>query len=348
MKRLRAARERAEAAWKKLQDSQPLVVIGTATCGRAAGAIDVVEAFRAELEERALAANVVEAGCIGNCYVEPVVCVQRPSEPAVAYGNVDAKSAAQIVESHLAAGKPLAKHALGTIGPSTFEGIPNLWEQPFFRPQVRRVLRRCGFIDPESLDHYLATDGYKGLEKALSMAPEQIIAAVEKAGLRGRGGAGFPTFRKWQFCHDAPGDEKYLICNADEGDPGAFMNRSVLESDPHAVLEGMVIAGRAIGASEGYIYCRAEYPLALERLKTSIAAAEKLGILGDDVLGSGFSFQIELKEGAGAFVCGEETALIASIEGRRGMPRTPPPFPAIAGLGGKPTNNNKQVSRGWG
>ncbi|MDH3520718.1 MAG: FAD-dependent oxidoreductase, partial [Myxococcales bacterium] len=246
--------------------------------------------------------------------------------------------------AHLGNGEPLAAHALGTLGEGSFDGIPNLWMQPFFRPQVRRVLRRCGFIDPRSLDHYLATDGYKGLEKALSMAPEAIISEVERAGLRGRGGAGFPTFRKWRFCREAPSEQKYLICNADEGDPGAFMNRSVLESDPHAVLEGMIIAGRAIGASTGYVYCRAEYPLALERLRASIADAESMGILGNDVLGSGFSFHIEVKEGAGAFVCGEETALIASIEGHRGMPRTRPPFPAISGLWGKPTIINNVES----
>lgn len=344
MKGLQTARRRAEAAWKQLQQSQPLVMVGTATCGRSAGAGEVVEAFREELTKRQLEANVIEVGCIGSCYIEPIACVQRPSEPAVAYGNVDATVAAKIVASHLANGEPLAHCALGAIGASDLDGIPNLWEQPFFKPQVRRVLRRCGFIDPQSLDHYLATDGYKGLEKALEMAPEQIIAEVEKAGLRGRGGAGFPTFRKWRFCRDAPGEEKYLVCNADEGDPGAFMNRSVLESDPHAVLEGMIIAGRAIGASTGYVYCRAEYPLALERLRASIADAEQQGILGDDILGSGSRFRIEVKEGAGAFVCGEETALIASIEGRRGMPRTRPPFPAISGLWGKPTIINNVES----
>ena len=200
------------------------------------------------------------------------------------------------------------------------------------------MLRNCGFIDPTQIDHYLAQDGYSGSGQGRwRWSPEEIIEEIKRSGLRGRGGAGFPTWRKWQFCRDAKGDEKYLICNADEGDPGAFMNRSLLEGDPHALLEGMLIAGRAIGRRHGYIYCRAEYPLALERLRVAIAQAEEYGLLGPNILGSGFAFHIKIKEGAGAFVCGEETALIASIEGKRGTPRPRPPFPAVSGLWGKPT-----------
>jgi NADH:ubiquinone oxidoreductase subunit F (NADH-binding)/NAD-dependent dihydropyrimidine dehydrogenase PreA subunit len=204
-------------------------------------------------------------------------------------------------------------------------------------PQVRIVLRNCGIIDPEVVDHYLARGGYRALERCLAATPEDVIETVKLAGLRGRGGAGFPTWQKWRFCRDTASDRRYLICNADEGDPGAFMNRSLIEGDPHAVLEGMLIAGYAIGAAHGYVYIRAEYPLAIKRLHTAIAAMKKLGLLGERILGSDFSFDVTVKEGAGAFVCGEETALIASLEGRRGMPRTRPPFPAVSGLWGKPT-----------
>ncbi len=208
------------------------------------------------------------------------------------------------------------------------------------KPQVRIALRNCGLIDPEDIRHYLAHGGYSALAKALAGKPEEVIEEVKSSGLRGRGGAGFPTGMKWEFCRRAPGQEKYLICNADEGDPGAFMDRSILEGDPHAVLEGMLIAAYAIGCHQGYIYCRAEYPLALKRLDMALQEARELGLLGEDILGSGFSFDISIKEGAGAFVCGEETALMASIEGKRGMPRTRPPFPANSGLWGKPTNIN--------
>jgi NADH-quinone oxidoreductase subunit F len=208
------------------------------------------------------------------------------------------------------------------------------------------VLRNCGSIDPTNINHYIANGGYSGLKKALSIKPEDVIEELKKSGLRGRGGAGFPTWMKWNFCRNAPGKEKYIICNADEGDPGAFMNRSLLEGDPHSVLEGMVIGAYTIGAHNAYIYCRAEYPLALERLGIAIRQMEEYGFLGKNILGSGFDLHIKIKEGAGAFVCGEETSLIASIEGKRGMPRPRPPFPAIAGLWGKPTNINNVET--WG
>ena len=201
-------------------------------------------------------------------------------------------------------------------------------------------MRNCGNIDPTIIDQYIAKDGYTGLQRALAMKPQEVIDEIKKSGLRGRGGAGFPTGNKWQFCHDAAGTPKYIICNADEGDPGAFMNRAVLEGDPHAVLEGMLIGAYGIGAAEGYIYCRAEYPLAIERLKLAMEQMEKYGLLGENIMGSGFNFHLHIKEGAGAFVCGEETALMASIEGARGMPRPRPPFPAQSGLWGKPTNIN--------
>jgi NADH:ubiquinone oxidoreductase subunit F (NADH-binding)/NAD-dependent dihydropyrimidine dehydrogenase PreA subunit len=213
-------------------------------------------------------------------------------------------------------------------------------------PQVRIVLRNCGLINPDDIDHYLARDGYASLEKSLSMPWRDVLEVVKNSGLRGRGGAGFPTWRKWLFCRETESEDRYLICNADEGDPGAFMNRSLIEGDPHALLEGMLIAGYVIGATKGFIYIRAEYPLAIERLKGAMATARQLGLLGDNILGSGFSFEIKIKEGAGAFVCGEETALIASLEGKRGMPRTRPPFPAVSGLWSKPTVINNVETLG--
>jgi NADH-quinone oxidoreductase subunit F len=219
-------------------------------------------------------------------------------------------------------------------------GLLSIREHPMIKPQVRIALRNCGLIDPEDIRQYIARGGYSALAKVLAMKPEGVIEEVKISGLRGRGGAGFPTGTKWEFCRRAPGREKYLICNADEGDPGAFMDRSILEGDPHAVLEGMLIAAYAIGCHQGYIYCRAEYPLALKRLDIALQEARELGFIGEDILGSGMNFDISIKEGAGAFVCGEETALMASIEGKRGMPRTRPPFPANSGLWGKPTNIN--------
>jgi len=224
--------------------------------------------------------------------------------------------------------------------PATLDSVPNYGDIPFYKKQKRYALANCGYINPESLEEYIGADGYEGLAKALAMKPEEVIEEVKKSGLRGRGGGGFPTGTKWQFTRNAQGDKKYVICNADEGDPGAFMDRSVLEGDPHRIVEGMIICGYAVGADEGYIYCRAEYPLAIKRLQDAIKQATEVGLLGNNIFGRGFNFTLHIKEGAGAFVCGEETALIASIEGRRGMPRPRPPFPAVSGLWGKPSNIN--------
>jgi len=331
-------RQRAQEEWKTLEDGrQPRILVGTATCGRSAGAIEVLEALQFESSRHELDCRVVEVGCIGLCYAEPMVSIFKPSRPGIVYGNVTAPMAARLIEGYLLHDDPLAAEALGVIGAGSVDGVPPLFQTPVLRHQVRRVLRNCGLIDPAKIDHYLAKDGYSGLVKALAGDSGTIIEEIKKAGLRGRGGAGFPTWRKWQFCREATGEEKYLICNADEGDPGAFMNRALLEGDPHSLLEGMLIAGKAIGATAGYIYCRAEYPLALERLRVAIQQAEEYGLLGRNILDSGFDFHIKIKEGAGAFVCGEETALIASIEGKRGTPRPRPPFPAVSGLWGKPT-----------
>jgi NADH:ubiquinone oxidoreductase subunit F (NADH-binding)/NAD-dependent dihydropyrimidine dehydrogenase PreA subunit len=253
------------------------------------------------------------------------------------YGKVTGDDAADIVEKYLEGGDIVTKNLVGVFGDRAVDGFTLLNETAVMKPQVRMVLNNCGIIDPSRIDHYIAKKGYSGLARALGLSPQQVIDEIREAGLRGRGGAGFPTWKKWQFCRDEQAGNKYLICNADEGDPGAFMNRSLLEGDPHSLIEGMITAGYAIGASTGYIYCRAEYPLALVRIREAIARATACGFLGENIMGSGFNFNLRVKEGAGAFVCGEETALIASIEGERGMPRPRPPFPAVAGLWGKPT-----------
>lgn len=281
-------------------------------------------------------ARVDFTGCHGFCEQGPIVVV----EPAgTFYTHVSVDDAAEIVTSHLRDGVPVAR--LFYHDPQSGEAIPNYGDIPFYKLQQRLILRNCGHINPERIDDYIAAGGYTALQKVLQeMRGEQIIAEVKRSGLRGRGGAGFPAAQKWEFCRREPGDIKYMICNADEGDPGAFMDRSTMEGDPHTVIEGMIIAAYAIGAAEGYIYCRAEYPLAIKRLYIALEQAEERGFLGKNILDSGFDFTIHIKEGAGAFVCGEETALMASIEGSRGMPRPRPPFPAQSGLWGKPTNIN--------
>lgn len=325
--------------WEALQHSgKPLIFVGTATCGRSAGALETLDSIQREIEKHEIDCNIIEVGCIGLCYAEPLVSIFKGNQTGICYGEVTPERAVELIGGYILDDNPLPDYALGTIGNGSMEGIlPSLFQTPVLKSQVRRILRNCGFIDPTNIEHYIANDGYGGFAKALDMNPSQIVDEIKNSGLRGRGGAGFPTWRKWQFCMDSKGAEKYLVCNADEGDPGAFMNRSLLEGDPHSVLEGMLIAGYTLGATKGYIYCRAEYPLALERLGLALQQAERYGLLGDNILDSGFSFQIKVKEGAGAFVCGEETALITSIEGDRGMPRPRPPFPAVSGLWGKPT-----------
>jgi NADH-quinone oxidoreductase subunit F len=337
----------AKKKWEELENNKdPIIYVGAASCGRAAGALDVLKGIDEFLIENKVSAKVIQVGCIGPCYLEPLVDIKLPGQPRVSYNNVTEKTLPIILKSELLGGVPHGKLALGNFGKESFHDVPRFFDLPMLKPQVRIVLRNCGFVDPEDIDQYLALDGYQGLMNALKMSPDDVIGVVRQAGLRGRGGAGFPTFKKWTVCRNAPGEQKYLICNADEGDPGAFMNRSLIESDPHAVLEGMLIAGYAIGASKGIIYIRAEYPLAIERLKNAIAQMREYGLLGDKILDSKFSFEIKIKEGAGAFVCGEETALIGSIEGKRGMPRSRPPFPAISGLYGSPTIINNVETMG--
>ncbi len=333
--------KKALLEWRVLEQvEKPCLLVGAATCGRSAGALAVIDAINKTLKEFNIEAKVIQVGCIGLCYAEPMVDIIKPGRPRISYGNLTPEIVSQLIEDYLIKDNTRPDLALGYIGDGRVDGIPALFDLPVLKPQVRIVLRNCGFIDPENINHYVANDGYKGLVRALKMEPEAIIQEIKKSGLRGRGGAGFPTWLKWDICRRELSPEKYIICNADEGDPGAFMNRSLLEGDPHSVLEGMVIGAYAIGANQGYIYCRAEYPLALERLNIALPQMEEYGFVGDNILGSGFNFHIKIKEGAGAFVCGEETALMASIEGKRGMPRARPPFPAQSGLWGKPTNIN--------
>ncbi|MCK4266903.1 MAG: NAD(P)H-dependent oxidoreductase subunit E, partial [Thermoplasmata archaeon] len=290
--------------------------------------------------------KVVEVGCIGMCCYEPMIYIQKDAKAPVVYGDLTPESVSEIIKDYLVDGNPRPDLALGTLDGEGIKGVPRLFDHPMLKPQVRIVLRNCGIIDPTDIDHYIARGGYAALQTVLQMTPEEVIEEVKGAGLRGRGGAGFPTGMKWEFCRKAEGEPKYMICNADEGDPGAFMNRSLLEGDPHAVLEGMLIAAYAIGASKGYIYVRAEYPLAIKRLNNALAQMREFDLLDDNILGSDFSFEMKIKEGAGAFVCGEETALMASIMGQRGMPRPRPPFPATSGLWGKPTTINNVETLG--
>lgn len=311
--------------------SSAQVIIGLGTCGIAAGAWDVWTAFEKELKKRKVKAELKQTGCLGLCYREVLVDVITKTWGKVTYGNITPLMVPRIVERHVINDKPVEEWVVltdGYITPDT----------DFLARQHRIVLRNCGQIDPEAIEDYIDRGGYKALQKVLAeLAPDEVISIIKESGLRGRGGAGFSTGLKWEFTRKAPGDKKYMICNADEGDPGAFMDRSVIEGDPHAVLEGVIIAAYAIGASESYIYVRAEYPLAIKRLRIAISQARERGFLGKNIMDTPFSFDIKIKEGAGAFVCGEETALIASIEGKRGMPRLRPPYPATSGLWGKPT-----------
>jgi len=307
--------KRAEDEWNELQQNKkPNIFIGAATCGRSAGALGVKQTFQDELQKRDINANIIEVGCLGPCYAEPLVNIVKPDRPNIFYRNVTSKMAVELIENYVINDNPLPQYALGTLGGKKIEGIHSLMEISFFRSQARELFRNSGFIDPTNIEHYIAHDGYKGLVTALDMKPARVIEEIKTSGLRGRGGGGFSTGTKWEFCYNASGEEKYVICNADEGDPGAFMDRSLMEADPHGLLEGMAIAGYTIGANKGYIYARAEYPLAVKRLRNAISQAREKGFLGENILEREFSFDVEVFLGAGAFVCGEETALIASIE----------------------------------
>ncbi len=315
------------------------VTVGMATCGLTAGAQPVFDEMARLLEGNGQV-TLDRVGCIGSCFLEPIVEVFDDEGGRTTYVKMTPEKAARVVSQHIGEGRIVAEYAInGPEGPADAP-TPNVEDAGFYQAQTRIVLRKCGLIDPEDVRQYVLSGGYAMLAKVLdSMEPQQVIDEVLASGLRGRGGAGFPAGRKWQFTANAASDDgvKFVACNADEGDPGAFMDRSVLESDPHAVVEAMAIAAYAIGASQGYVYIRAEYPIAVRRLEIAIAQAKELGLLGRNILGSSFSFDLGLRLGAGAFVCGEETALLASIEGNRGEPRPRPPFPAVKGLFAKPT-----------
>ena len=313
-------------------ESYVLVCGGTACVS--GGGDSVVEEFKKELAAVGLSEKVqiVVTGCLGFCEQGPIVKILPQG---TFYAQVKAADVKEIVSEHLVKGCVVQRLCYDPNQATQLVAEANI---PFYQKQHRVVLRNCGVIDPEKIEEYIARDGYKAIEKVLfEMTPEQVVDEMLKSGLRGRGGAGFPTGMKWKFAMQQPKGQKYMVCNADEGDPGAYMDRSTLEGDPHSILEAMIIAGYAIGADKGFIYIRAEYPLAIQRLQIAIAQAKEYGLLGNDILGSGFSFDIELRFGAGAFVCGEETALLQSIEGNRGMPRPRPPFPAVKGLWGCPT-----------
>jgi NADH-quinone oxidoreductase subunit F len=318
-----------------------VLVCGGTGC-TASDSQEVITGLNKEISRRGLEkeVRVVPTGCRGFCAMGPIMVIYPEG---IFYCQVQPRDVQTIVEETLVKGRVVGR--LTFKAPETYKELPRYQDIPFYSKQVRITLRNCGIIDPEKIEEYIVRGGYEGLSKALfDMTRDEVIQEVKRSGLRGRGGAGFSTGTKWEFTSRAAGDVKYVVCNADEGDPGAFMDRSLLEGDPHSLVEGMTICGYAIGAKEGYIYCRAEYPLAIKRLKVAIAQAEEYGLLGDNILNTDFSFHLNIKEGAGAFVCGEETALLASIEGRRGEPRPRPPFPAVSGLWGKPTNLNNVKS----
>jgi NADH-quinone oxidoreductase subunit F len=322
-------------------DNQRTIFVCEGTGCVSAKSVEIRQALEKAVEELKLDSVKVDfTGCHGFCEQGPIAFVEPEG---IFYTHVSVEDVPEIAQSHLRDGQPVER--LFYRDPVSGKAIPYHKDIDFYAKQQRIILRNCGRINPEVIENYIAIGGYQSLRKVLlEMTPEQVIDEIKRSGLRGRGGAGFPTGLKWEFCRNAAGTQKYMICNADEGDPGAFMDRSTMEGDPHTVIEGMAIAAYTIGASEGYIYIRAEYPLAVKRVRLAIKQADERGFLGENILGSNFSFRIHVKEGAGAFVCGEETALMASIEGKRGMPRSRPPFPAQAGLWGKPSNINNVKS----
>ena len=342
-----AVRGQGEEATRELTDrllrrrmDRPAIFIGAGTCGLGAGAARVIEAVRGYLDERGVDADVVEVGCVGLCSAEPIVDVLLPGRTRVSFGNVASTDIVALLDGALAGDLP-ADNLLGQYRDEAAEpwaDVPHMDELPFLAGQRRVVLADSGIIDPANIDEYIARGGYSAAFAVLTgMARQAVCEAVKASGLRGRGGGGFPTGRKWEFALNSPSDHKYLICNADEGDPGAFMDRAVCESDPHRLLEGILIAAYAISATKAIIYIRAEYPLGIRRLQTAIEQAKSCGLIGENILDSGNELTVRIKMGAGAFVCGEETALIHSVEGKRGMPRPRPPYPATSGLHGKPT-----------
>jgi len=342
-RQLRREADRRRKAF--VEAPEPKIHIGMATCGIASGALDTKAAFEETLAEQGIEAKIHPVGCIGHCYAEPVVIIDAPASgfPPIFYPEVSPGKAKMLTKHFLGQGDPRFEHILGAMEPN--EMIPAVGDFARFSMEKRVVMELCGRIDPENIFDYIAEGGYETLARAMADRPESVLSEVEQSGLRGRGGAGFPTGRKWRMAASA-GGQKRIICNADEGDPGAYMDRTLLESNPHQVLEGMILCAYAVGAQHAVVYVRAEYPLAVKIVSRAIAQATEQGLLGEDILGSGFSLQIDVFQGSGAFVCGEETALIQSIQGRRGMPVHRPPYPVQEGLWGLPTviNNVKTLA----
>jgi len=337
----------ALSEWETLKHgSKPQILVETSTCSEGAGSLTVLEDIKSALAQNHIEATIIEVGCAGLCYAEPLVDIIKPNRPRISYGHMTPEIVSQLIKDYLVNDNPRPDLALGTVGDGSVNGIPKFAELPMLKLQTRALLSRCGNIDPGNINHYIANNGYTGLVKALAMKPVDVIAEVKKSGLRGRGGAGFATGLKWELCRNAPGEPKYFVCNADEGDPGSFVDRTLMEGDPHSVIEGLLVGAYAMGAKEGYIYIRSEYKLARERLEVALKQASEKGLVGDNILGSGFSCSIKLVEGAGAFICGEETALLNSIEGEQGLPRIRPPYPTTEGLWSKPTcvNNVETLS----
>lgn len=325
---------------KKENNARPIIYIGAGTCGLGAGAGETLEAAQKYIAKHKIDAQIVQTGCIGLCSSEPLMDIKLPDYNRVSYEKVQAEDVEGILEQVFNKEIP-TDNFLGqfeSYSQKAWQNRPYITEHSFFKDQKRLVLKNCGISDPTSIEEYISKKGYKNYIKAVkSFEPAELCDSVEASGLRGRGGGGFPTGTKWKFAVRQESDQKYLICNADEGDPGAFMDRAIIEGEPHRLIEGMAIAAYALGATRGYVYIRAEYPLAIERLKKALDQAREYGLLGENIMSLGVDFDIKIKTGAGAFVCGEETALIHSIEGKRGMPRPRPPFPAVKGLFGKPT-----------
>jgi NADH-quinone oxidoreductase subunit F len=341
MKAFQELQEQAKQAWEALtHSSKPRILVGAATCGRAAGALATLDAIRAELVRQGLDAQIETVGCIGLCYQEPLVDIIRPGGPRICYGKVTQERVPHLIETVLVKGEELEDMALGTVSGDGAE-TPSFFQQSFFQGQERRLLARCGIVDPCNIDHYIANGGYTALAKALfTMKPEEVIAEVKQSNIRGRGGAAYPTGMKWEQCRAASGSPKYIICNADEGDPGVFCDRTILEGDPHAVLEGMIIAAYAVGSTQGFIYIRGEYPLALDIFSQALRQARERNLLGPNILGTGLSFDVDIREGAGSYVAGESSAQMSSIEGLRAMPRLKRPRSVEKGLWAKPTTMN--------
>lgn len=329
---------------------KPVIYVGAGTCGLGAGAGKTLEAVKNYLKNNSVDADVLEVGCIGLCAAEPIVDIQMPGFNRLAFSKVSEEKVDDLLNNMFKMEMPQDIESIYQMEipeARSWENVPLISEHNYFAKQKRIVLQNCGIIDPVSIEEYIASGGYSSYLKTIkNHNSEEVCTMVEQSGLRGRGGGGFKTGLKWKFALNTPAEQKYLICNADEGDPGAFMDRAVIEGDPHRLLEGMMIAAYGIGATKAYVYIRAEYPLAIERLKIAIAQAKKYGLMGENIFGSGINFELKVKMGAGAFVCGEETALINSIEGKRGMPKPRPPFPAVKGLFGKPTiiNNVETLS----